>query len=262
MYDAYASTSRRAGVVGAAVERRAPPLGPRLQPGEQGYASDYGAGKLYLVDKTVYTDNGAAIGFEVDTRHFFKDYDRVTVDELSMDLETGVGLAVGQGVDPQVMVQVSRDGGRTFGAEIWHSLGAVGRIHDAHRARRCGTARDFVFGSHDGPGEVRARRPWHARERRAGANGEGVGRCRSTPVPERDEFFASSTRRRRRRDKLRNIVARVAWCLRGERSSTRSSAGGAASSRRWKTFDFGNIVAGGELTTTVSAVPGARRGIS
>jgi len=109
------------------------------------YVSDYAAGRIYRVDNTAYTDNGMTIRREVDTRHFFKDLDRVTVDELIADMETGVGLPVGQGQDPQVMVQVSRDGGRTFGAEIWLPLGKVGEYKKRVAVRRLGTGRDFVF---------------------------------------------------------------------------------------------------------------------
>jgi hypothetical protein len=132
-------------VVGALVERRAPPHRPHLPAREQGVRDRLPGGRIYLIDEAAYTDNGAAIRREVDTRHFFKDYDRVTVDEIVADMETGVGLAVGQGVDPQVMIQISRDGGRTFGAEIWHDLGAVGKYKTRVAQRRCGTARDFVF---------------------------------------------------------------------------------------------------------------------
>lgn len=109
------------------------------------YVSDYSAAKLYHWDHATYSDNGASIRREVDTRHFFKDYDQVTVDELVADMETGVGLATGQGSDPQVMVQVSRDGGRTWGAEIWLPLGKVGEYKKRLATRRLGTARDFVF---------------------------------------------------------------------------------------------------------------------
>jgi hypothetical protein len=146
MYDAYAS-----GLLGVPVwselqsngGRHLGDLGFSLV--DKNYTSDYGAGIIYLVDKTAYSDNGANIAFEVDTRHFFKDYDRVTVDALVMDWETGVGNAVAPGDDPQVMVQVSRDGGRTWGAEIWLSLGKVGEYTKRLEARRLGTARDFVF---------------------------------------------------------------------------------------------------------------------
>jgi hypothetical protein len=108
------------------------------------YVSDYAAGKLHRIDKDVYTDNGAAIARELVTRHFWKDYDSVAVDELIADFETGVGLAVGQGVDPQVMLQVSRDGGRTWGAEMWRTIGAVGS-YPLPSWTRLGSARDFVF---------------------------------------------------------------------------------------------------------------------
>jgi hypothetical protein len=134
------------------------------------YAADYGAAKIYLLDKTAYTDNGMAIRREVDTRHFFKDYDRVTVDEIVADMETGVGLAVGQGVDPQVMMQISRDGGRTFGRGNL-ALARRGReIQDAHRAAPLRhRARLRLPARHDGPGEVRDDGPQRARERRAAA---------------------------------------------------------------------------------------------
>lgn len=109
------------------------------------YVSDYRSGILYRVDKDVFTDNGAEVAFELDTRHFFKDYDRVTVDELVADFETGVGIATGQGSDPQVMVQISRDGGRTWGAEKFVPLGKIGEYRKRASVRRLGTARDFVF---------------------------------------------------------------------------------------------------------------------
>jgi hypothetical protein len=112
---------------------------------DRAYVSDYSVGKLYRVDKDVYTDNGAMIERELVTRHFFRDYDRVTVDALTTDFETGVGIAVGQGEDPQVMLTVSRDGGRTFAGEMLERLGKTGEYQRQAEWRRLGTARDFVF---------------------------------------------------------------------------------------------------------------------
>jgi hypothetical protein len=44
------------------------------------------------------------------------------------------------------MLQVSRDGGRTFGAEKWVSIGKVGQYLSPRAIwRRLGSARDFVF---------------------------------------------------------------------------------------------------------------------
>jgi hypothetical protein len=99
----------------------------------KGYVSDYAAGILYRIDPDVYTDNGVTSVFELDTRHFFKDYDRVIVDELVAEFEKGVGLATGQGSDPQVMIQISRDGGETWGAERWCSSRTSGELHAESR---------------------------------------------------------------------------------------------------------------------------------
>jgi hypothetical protein len=64
---------------------------------------------------------------------------------FQLDMETGVGLASGQGSDPQVMLRISRDGGHSWGNEHWKSAGKQGKFK--HRAlwRRLGTGRDFVF---------------------------------------------------------------------------------------------------------------------
>lgn len=61
--------------------------------------------------------------------------------QFQLDLEAGLGLTDGQGVDPQLMLQWSDDGGRTWGEEHWVSAGRLGRY--AFRAiwRRLGRAR-------------------------------------------------------------------------------------------------------------------------
>ncbi len=110
------------------------------------YVTDYRNAKIHRLDMDLYTDNGTMIERELITRHFFKDYDRVTVDALKADFETAVGIAAGQGSDPEVMLQVSRDNGRTWGAEQWAKLGKIGATATPSAEwRRLGTARDFVF---------------------------------------------------------------------------------------------------------------------
>lgn len=112
---------------------------------DKSYVTDYRQGRMYRIDQAVYTDNGTEIAFEVDTRHFSKGGDRVTVDELTAEFETGVGLPVGQGSAPLAMLMISRDGGRTWGSEQQHPLGATGQYRTIVSQRRLGTARDFVF---------------------------------------------------------------------------------------------------------------------
>ena len=51
---------------------------------------------------------------------------RIYMHRLELVVETGVGLITGQGSDPQVMMQYSDDGGRSWSAERWKSLGVLG----------------------------------------------------------------------------------------------------------------------------------------
>jgi hypothetical protein len=70
--------------------------------------------------------------------------------EFELDLETGVGLSIGRensqiGVDPQVMLQWSDDGGHTFGNEHWVSAGRIGQFGRRAVWHRLGRSRDRVF---------------------------------------------------------------------------------------------------------------------
>lgn len=107
--------------------------------------ADYENGNIYDLDPDVYTDNGTAIARELVGRHFFDANNRVIVDELFIDMEPGVGLSSGQGSDPQAMLSISRNGGITFGNELWTTIGAVGKYLTRVVWRRLGLARDWVF---------------------------------------------------------------------------------------------------------------------
>jgi Phage stabilisation protein len=111
------------------------------------YVSDYSNGNIYqLSDEPSFTDNGTPIMRLIQTRHIHDNGNMMAIDEVFLDLETGVGLQSGQGSTPQIMVSVSKDGGRTFGNERLMSIGAVGQyIGPRATLRRFGAARDFVF---------------------------------------------------------------------------------------------------------------------
>lgn len=51
---------------------------------------------------------------------------RTAQHSLQLDCESGVGLATGQGSNPQVMLRWSDDGGHTWSNEHWVSMGAIG----------------------------------------------------------------------------------------------------------------------------------------
>lgn len=108
------------------------------------YVSDSTSGVIYQLSDTIYTDNGTPIKRQLVTRHVHAAGNELSVDELFIDMATGVGLQTGQGSNPQIMLQVSRNNGNTFGKEKWKSIGAVGK-YTRVRWLQLGSAEDFVF---------------------------------------------------------------------------------------------------------------------
>jgi hypothetical protein len=77
--------------------------------------------------------------------HLAQENVRLFYRKFELDLERGVGLATGQGVEPLVMLRLSRDGGHTWGEPLTMSAGALGAYTQRVIARRLGQARDTVF---------------------------------------------------------------------------------------------------------------------
>jgi len=111
----------------------------------QAIISDYQTNQVYTLSPTAYTDNGATIAREVITRHILSDFNRVRISQVYLDMETGVGLASGQGSDPQIMLQYSKDNGRTWSGERWVSIGMMGKYLTRVLWRRFGSTRDATF---------------------------------------------------------------------------------------------------------------------
>lgn len=111
---------------------------------DKSYVTDWQNGKVYLVDENVYTDDGVTIPRELICRHQVTgDYSRIS--QLWLDMEAGVGLNLGQGDNPQVMMQISRDGGHEWGGEVWRSIGAMGKYKARAVWNRLGRSRDWLF---------------------------------------------------------------------------------------------------------------------
>lgn len=106
---------------------------------------DYENGKIYNIDGDVYTDDGGAIVSELVSKHVFSNLERYAISALQVDLESGVGLATGQGSDPQIMLQISKDGGHTWGAERWVSMGKLGQYSRRAKWNRLGQSRNWTF---------------------------------------------------------------------------------------------------------------------
>jgi hypothetical protein len=108
------------------------------------YVSDYANGKIYQIDGTNYTDDGEPIVKQITSKHIFNE-DQAQVSRLWLDIESGTALVTGQGSDPQMMLEVSKDGGHSWGNEHWASMGKQGERNQRVIYRRLGRAFDWVF---------------------------------------------------------------------------------------------------------------------
>lgn len=70
---------------------------------------------------------------------------RINHSRLELVFESGVGLSTGQGSDPQVMLDWSDDGGRTWSAQRYRSLGKIGEFRSRAVWNMLGQARDRVY---------------------------------------------------------------------------------------------------------------------
>ena len=107
------------------------------------YVSDYETGKLYRFAEGVYTDDGMTIVREFISRHQASgDYSHIS--QLWVEMEAGVGLQIGQGSNPQIMMQISKDGGHEWQQEVWREFGPVGKYKARAVFNRLGRARDWL----------------------------------------------------------------------------------------------------------------------
>lgn len=100
--------------------------------------TDYSNGNIYKLNPLTYTENGETIEGEIIGEHWDNELQRFIIDRLRIDMEVGVGTTSGQGSDPQIMLQFSRDGGKSYESEQWRSFGAIGEYEGSPEWRRCG----------------------------------------------------------------------------------------------------------------------------
>jgi len=112
---------------------------------QQVLVGDYENGKLYRVSLSEYTDDGQLVRRLRRCPHITTDLQRQYFHELQIQFEPGVGLATGQGDNPQAMLRWSNDGGFTWSNENWVTIGAQGQYYNRAMWRRLGWARDRIF---------------------------------------------------------------------------------------------------------------------
>jgi hypothetical protein len=112
---------------------------------------DYENGNIYAFDLNVFADNGQIQKWLRSWRALptgQNNLKRTTQHTMQLDCETGVGLNLGQGEDPQLMLRWSDDGGHTWSNEHWTSGGKIGVYQRRAIWRRLGMTlklRDRVY---------------------------------------------------------------------------------------------------------------------
>jgi hypothetical protein len=112
---------------------------------------DFESGNIYSFDLDVYADNGQIQKWlrtwrALPTRQ--NNLKRTAQHSLQLDCESGVGLNLGQGSDPEVMLRWSDDGGHTWSNEHWATIGKIGQFYRRVFWRRLGMTlklRDRVY---------------------------------------------------------------------------------------------------------------------
>ena len=112
---------------------------------------DFQNGNIYAFDLDDYSDNGQIQKWLRSWRALGpgkNDLKRTAQHSLQLDIESGVGLNLGQGSDPQVMLRWSDDGGHTWSNEHWSPVGKIGEYYKRVFWRRLGMTlklRDRVY---------------------------------------------------------------------------------------------------------------------
>jgi hypothetical protein len=107
--------------------------------------SDYTAGNLWEQAAGLFDDAGEEIHLKARGYHIHDSERIIGHASLQVVFEAGVGLANGQGSDPQAMLRWSNDGGGTWSNEYWRSIGKIGQRRARAIWRSLGRARDRVY---------------------------------------------------------------------------------------------------------------------
>jgi hypothetical protein len=106
---------------------------------------DYSSNRIGYLSPTTYTDWGMTQRMEWTYQPVYAQGNRAFHDRLEIIMETGVGLTTGHGADPEMMMDVSDDGGRTWSALPNRKIGKIGEHAKTVEWRQLGSSFDRVY---------------------------------------------------------------------------------------------------------------------
>lgn len=102
---------------------------------------DFENGNIYELDLDEYQDDSSTIIRSTVSQALFNKGSRFAVHEYTVELESGVGLATGQGSDPMAMLDWTDDFGALWSNEIRSPIGVSGDQSARVRFNRLGSSR-------------------------------------------------------------------------------------------------------------------------
>jgi len=106
---------------------------------------DTESSELGVIDSATYTEWGNTQRMEWTYPSVYTEGRRAFHRRLQIDFEAGVGLTAGQGVDPEVMLYCSDDGGVSFSRLPNRTIGALGQYRKRAAWHRLGSSADRVY---------------------------------------------------------------------------------------------------------------------
>lgn len=102
-------------------------------------------GNIYEMSMDYYDDNGEEIVSERIYTHLSDMDNRIRYNALEIGIETGVGNLTGDGQNPLISMQLSKDGARTWSNWFTTQIGKVGEYSTKVVFRRLGIAEQMTF---------------------------------------------------------------------------------------------------------------------
>lgn len=107
---------------------------------------DFYSNNVGYLDSGTFTEFGNTMRALMTSPPLQNDRERIFVSCLELDVESGVGAISGQGSNPLMVLDYSRDGGRTFvNPQQFNSIGALGAYLQRVRWLRLGASRQWIF---------------------------------------------------------------------------------------------------------------------
>jgi hypothetical protein len=106
---------------------------------------DVSSNRIGYLSPTTYDDWGTTQRMEWTYQPVYAEGNRAFHDRLEVIMETGVGLTTGQGSDPEMMMDVSDDGGRTWQALPNRKVGKIGEHQQRVIWPQLGSSFDRVY---------------------------------------------------------------------------------------------------------------------